>query len=50
MIKNNKIEMKTWLTKGIKTSMKQRDKLYKEATKEKDSQRKIKKHETSKNY
>ena len=30
--------------------MKQRDKLYKEATKEKDSQRKIKKHETSKNY
>ena len=37
--KDKKIEQKPWVTKGIQTSMKQRDK--KEAIKEKDSQKKI---------
>ena len=44
--KDKKIEQKPWVTKGIQTSMKRRDKLYKEATKEKDTQKKIQKHET----
>ena len=44
--KDKKIEQKPWVTKRIQTSMKQRDKLYKEAINEKDSQKKIQKHET----
>ena len=49
MRKDKKPELKPWVTKGIKTSMKTmkiRDKLCKEASKEKDRQRKIKKCET----
>ena len=46
MRKDKKLELKPWATKGRKTSMKIRDKLYKEAIKEKDRQRKIKKCET----
>ena len=42
MRKVKKLELKPWVTKGIKTSMKLRDKLYKEAIKENDSQTKIK--------
>ena len=38
--KVKKLELKPWVIKGIKTSMKLRDKLYKEAIKEKDSQKK----------
>ena len=37
--KDKKLE--PWITKGIQTSTKQRDKLYKEVIKEKDSQKKI---------
>ena len=44
--KDKKIEQKPWVTKGIQSSMKRSDKLYKEAFKEKDSQKKIQKHET----
>ena len=44
--KDKKIEQKPWVTKGIQTSMKRRDKLYKEAIKKKDTQKKIQKHET----
>ena len=38
------------VTKGIQTSMKRSDKLYKEAIKEEDSQNKIQKHEAYRNY
>ena len=38
--KVKKLELKPWVIKGIKPSMKLRDKLYKEAIKEKDSQKK----------
>ena len=48
--KDKKIEQKPWVTKGIQASMKQRDKLYKEAIKEKDSQKKIQKHEAYRKY
>ena len=44
--KDKKIEQKLWVTKGIQISKKWRDKLYKEVIKEKDSQKKIQKHET----
>ena len=42
---NSKTFKKLWVTKGTQTSSKQRDKLHKEAIKEKDSQKKIQKHE-----
>ena len=48
--KDKKIEQKLWVTKRIQTSMKQRDKLYKEAINEKDNQKKIQKHETDRKY
>ena len=38
---DKKVEQKLWVTKGVQTSMKQRDKLYKGDIKEKDSQKKI---------
>ena len=50
MRKVKKLELKPWVTKGIKTSMKLRDKLYKEAIKENDSQTKIKIYGTYKKY
>ena len=40
MRKYKKLELKAWVTKGIKTSMERRDKLQKEAKKENDSQEK----------
>ena len=50
MRKVKKLGLKPWVTKGIKTFMKQREELYKEATKEKDNQRKMKKYKTYKRY
>ena len=48
--KVKKLELKPWVFKEMKTSMKLREKLYKETIKEKDSKRKIKKYETYKKY
>lgn len=49
MRKDKKLKLKLKLTKGItKASMSERDKLHKKATKKKDSQSKINKHETYK--
>ena len=36
--KKKKIEQRLWVTKGIQKSIKQRDRLYKEAIKEKDEE------------
>ena len=47
---DKKIEQKPWVTKRIQTSMKRRDKLYKEAIKEKKSRKKIQKRETYRKY
>ena len=46
MRKVQKLELKPRVTIGMKTSMKLWDKLYKEAIRKKDSQRKKKKYET----
>ena len=48
--KDKKIKQKPCVTKGIETSIKRTDKLYKEAFKEKDSQKKIQQHETYRKY
>ena len=42
--KENKITSKSWITKGIKTSMKIRDKFYKQIIKTKSKQQKLSKH------
>ena len=48
--KNQKLEMKPWITKGIKKFMKKRDKLDKEMVKAKNNQMRIQKHESYKSY
>ena len=46
--RENKIISKPWITRGIKTSMKKRDKLYKQMVKAKNKQQKLIKHESYK--
>ena len=48
--KEEKIKSKPWITKGIKTSISIRDKLYKEMIKEKNVLTKVLKHESFKKY
>lgn len=48
--RTKKLQLKPWVTKGIKTFIKVRDKSYKEPIKEKNSQRKLKKSETYEKY
>ena len=48
--RENKIISKPWITRGIKTSMKKRDKLYKQMVKAKNKQQKLIKHESYKKY
>ena len=48
--RENKIISKPWITRGIKISMKKRDKLYKQMLKVKNKQQKLIKHESYKKY
>ena len=48
--RTKKIKQKLWVTKGIQTSIKRSDTLYKETITEKDSQKKIQKHEAYRKY
>ena len=48
--KENKITSKPWVTRGIKTSMKIRDKFYKQMIKTKSKQQKLSKHNSYKKY
>ena len=48
--KNQKLERKLWITKGIKKFMKERDKLDKEMVKAKNNKIKIQKHESYKSF
>ena len=48
--KENKITSKPWVTRGIKTSMKIRDKFYKQMIKAKSKQQKLSKHNPYKKY
>ena len=49
-MERKKIKSKPWITKGIKTSISIRDKLYKEMIKEKNILTKVLKHESFKKY
>ena len=48
--KENKITSKPWITRGIKTSMKIRDKFYKQMIKTKSKQQKLSRHNSYKKY
>ena len=48
--RENKIISKPWITRSIKTSMKKRDKLYKQMIKAKNRPQKLIKHESNKKY
>ena len=48
--RKNKIISKPWITRDIKTSMKKRDKLYKQMIKAKNKQQKLIKHESYRKY
>ena len=48
--RENKIISKPWITRGIKTSLKKRDKFYKQMIKAKNKQQKCIKHESYKKY
>ena len=48
--RENKTISKLWITRGIKTSIKKRDKLYKQMIKAKNKQHKLIKHESYKKY
>ena len=48
--RENKIISKPWITRSIKTSMKKRDKLYKQMIKAKNRPQKLIKHESHKKY
>ena len=48
--RENKTISKPWITRGIKTSIKKRDKLYKQMIKAKNKQHKLIKHESYKKY
>ena len=48
--RENKTISKLWLTRGIKTSIKKKDKLYKQMIKAKNKQHKLIKHESYKKY
>ena len=48
--RENRIISKPWITRGIKTSIKKRDKFYKQMIKAKNKQQKLIKHESYKKY
>ena len=48
--REHKIISKLWINRGIKTSIKKRDELYKQMIKAKNKQRKLIKHESYKKY
>ena len=48
--RENKTISKPWITRGIKTSIKKRDKFYKQMVKAKNKQQKLIKHESYKKY